>query len=267
MGPQPLAQRMTVDQAVQLWGHLEVPAEREVRVEPFLQRRQTEFGQPGGLGLGEPGMGQLLQWRTAEERQCFPEDGSRQLVSVRRRLPPPCASSRSNRAGPARPSRPAAWIPAAVGHARWLSLLAELLAQPRHVGVQRVRGRGWGRIPHMPSISRSLDTTWLEWSRSTASAARCLAPPRARGRPSFVTSSGPNIRNSTRFLLADGARRPHGITGTVADRRIPRSPPACDVLAPILRRAARTLGRTAHRPCHDALRGTRRFPCDEQRPD
>jgi hypothetical protein len=54
-----------------------------------------------------------------------------------------------------------------------------------------------GEPSHSSSISRSLETTRFGCSRSNASNARCLEPPRATRRPFSSASSEPRIRNST----------------------------------------------------------------------
>jgi hypothetical protein len=60
---QPLPQRMLAGQLFQLAGERVVPAQRQVGVDPRLQRGQPQLLQPGRLGPGERVVGQIGQHR------------------------------------------------------------------------------------------------------------------------------------------------------------------------------------------------------------
>ena len=64
-----LPQRMPGDQLLQLGGDRVVPAERQVRVDPGLDRDQPQLLQPGRLRPGERVVGQVGEYPAAPQAQ------------------------------------------------------------------------------------------------------------------------------------------------------------------------------------------------------
>jgi hypothetical protein len=71
--PQPLAQRVRPQERLELDDHLPVPAERQVGIDPALQRRQPQLLEPRDLVLGERLVGEVDQWRSTPELQPLPQ--------------------------------------------------------------------------------------------------------------------------------------------------------------------------------------------------
>jgi hypothetical protein len=72
---QPLPQRMPGGQLFQLGGERVVPAQRQVGVDPGLQRGQPQLLQPGRLGPGERIAVQVGQYRAAPQTQRLAQRG------------------------------------------------------------------------------------------------------------------------------------------------------------------------------------------------
>ena len=101
-GPQPLAEWVLADEHLDLADELGVAAEREVGLEPPLERLQAELFEARNLGLRERLVGEVGKRRPAPEVESFAQSLRRKLG--RRPLAPPRPASRSE-AGRARPGR------------------------------------------------------------------------------------------------------------------------------------------------------------------
>ena len=86
---QPLPQRMLCGQLVQLGGQRVVPAQRQVRVDPGLDRGQPQLLQPGRLRPGERVIGQVGQHLAPPQAQRLPQRPGGLLVPARLQRRPP----------------------------------------------------------------------------------------------------------------------------------------------------------------------------------
>ena len=64
---------MLAHQRLELADQRRVPAEREIRVDPVLERRQALLLEPGSLGLRERLVREVRQRRSAPQRQRLPQ--------------------------------------------------------------------------------------------------------------------------------------------------------------------------------------------------
>ena len=214
-------------------------AERELGVDPLLDRGEAELVEPLGLDPGErleleigerPSVPQRL--RVAQQR------GRAAAASPSASASRPSATSSSNRSRSSSPGldpEQVAGRAAPRAAARPPSAGREHLAQARDVVAQRVVGRvRRSARRRAPSIRRSRETTRFALSSSSASNARCFGPPTAIGKPSTRTVSGPSSRNSRRLTAIAPevssasialAKRPGRLWdrfGTTSRRRIAR---------------------------------------------
>ena len=84
---QPLAQRMTGDEGFEVGDEITLAPEREVCVDPFLDRGQVELVQPGDLVLGERVEGEVGERRAPPEVERLTEERRRLERRARRRAP------------------------------------------------------------------------------------------------------------------------------------------------------------------------------------
>ena len=162
---------MLGDEAFQLADELGVAAEREVRLDPPLERRESKLVQPPDRRLRERLVGEVGERRPAPERERFAE-----------------SLSRGRRLGTVR-------LPQQAGEAVEIELVgldAQHVAgrprlEPVRLRAERLPScetRTWsavgpdagGSSPQSSSISRSLETTSFACSSRSASSARWLAP-------------------------------------------------------------------------------------------
>ena len=68
---QPLLQWVLRDERLELRDEVDVPAERQVGVDPLDQRAQAKLLEPTDLVLGERLVGELCEWRAAPHRERF----------------------------------------------------------------------------------------------------------------------------------------------------------------------------------------------------
>ena len=190
-----LAQRLARDLPLQLADHVGVPAEREVGVDPALERHEPLLLEPRALRL-RPGMvGELAERRAAPQRQRVAQRRRRALgvVGGQRaaavlQAAARTASHRSRRrpatssyAWPRVRSRSPAGSPRRSCETRFCTTLAAVA----------------GAAPsHSSSTIRSADTGRLRSTTRSASSSRWRPPPSVTDRPSSRTSSGPRMRMS-----------------------------------------------------------------------
>ena len=70
-GPRPLAERVLENERLDLSDELGMAAEREVGLEPALERLQAELFEAGNLGLSERLLGEIGKRRPAPEVESF----------------------------------------------------------------------------------------------------------------------------------------------------------------------------------------------------
>src|SRR5262249_41610971 len=75
---QPLSQGMSGDKRLELAHQLGVAAQSQVRLDSLLERRDTQFLEPRDLVLSERVHGEVGQWRTAPQSECFEQRATRQ---------------------------------------------------------------------------------------------------------------------------------------------------------------------------------------------
>ena len=68
---QPLLQWVLRDKRLELRDEVDVPAERQVDVDPLDQRAQAKLLEPTDFVLGERLVGELCEWRAAPHRERF----------------------------------------------------------------------------------------------------------------------------------------------------------------------------------------------------
>jgi hypothetical protein len=191
-GTQPLAQRMARDLRLELADQVGAAAEREIGLDPVLERRQPLLLEPCDLRLGERLVGQLREGRPAPQRKGLPEalGGGRRVTGVERgatlggqrleavgvELPGPDPEQVSARLGPQGRSSVAE-------RPTWSTAFCSALAAD-----------GGGASPQSASMSRSAETTSLRRIRSSERSARCRPPDKGSGAVPSTTSSGPRIR-------------------------------------------------------------------------
>ena len=107
LSPQALAERLRGDDRLQLGDELAVAAEREVGVDPVLERGEPQLREAGGLGRRERLLRELGERRAAPERErlaeCRPRRPDPPRDRARHGPPRPAARSATGRAAPARP--------------------------------------------------------------------------------------------------------------------------------------------------------------------
>ncbi len=175
---QPLALRLLRDQDLELADELGVTAEREVGLDPLLERRQPQILQPPGLDPRERLLAELRQRRPAPQAERLAQQ-ARRARRARRRAPRRRAARTA--AGRPRPARPRAGSPAAASRS----------------------------IPSGSSF-RSRET--YPWSALTAVSGGLLAPelvdqPLAREHPVRVQQQEREQRALLRRVRAEPARR------------------------------------------------------------
>ena len=89
-----LAERVALDERLELTDQLVVPSEREVGVDPLLERGQTELLEPSDLRLGERLVREVGEGRPAPERERVTEPIGCQLRVVPAERLPPSSSRR-----------------------------------------------------------------------------------------------------------------------------------------------------------------------------
>ena len=95
LAAQALPQRMLGDERLELADELGVTAERQVGVDPLLERRQPQLLQPRDLGLGERLVGEVGERRPAPQRERLAQLRAAAVCGRARRA---SADSRSKRA-------------------------------------------------------------------------------------------------------------------------------------------------------------------------
>ena len=247
---QPLAQRVTGDQGLELGDEITVAPEGEVCFDPFLEGGQAQLLEPGDLVLGERVEGEVGERRAAPEAERLTEECRCLERSARRRAPLAlCASSAVEAVRvelsvlepedvPGRPGQQDAAVAA---------LPDRPAARPRRrapcEAVRRSPGRSSARLrgPARPRARRSGDRSRPPRSHATeAQPGECVASlPRApacgpaarspadRGRetpstPRFELGPEPNTNASRRHDVGRASTRSlPGCTG---------SPPAAPIL-------------------------------------
>ena len=181
LAAQPLAMRMLRDQRLQLADELGVPAQRQVGLDPLLERRQPQLLEPAALDPRERLLAELRQRRAAPQRQRLAQQPRRTLgVGVARLGDEPLEARQVDQLRlDLRAGSPAAASCSASGR--------QHLPQPRDVHLHGLDRRPGGSSPQSSSISRSRATTRFAFSSSSASSARCFAPPSGSG-PSSVAN-------------------------------------------------------------------------------
>ena len=174
LAPEPLAVRMLGDQRLELADQARVAAEREVGLDPLLERRQPELLEPAGLDPRERLLAELGQRRPAPEGERLAQQARRAAgVGVARLGDEPLEAP----AGRPPPARPRAGSPAAASRA---SRPAAACAAARRRPGRALTAVSGGVSPHSSSISRSRATTRFAFSSSSASSARCFGAPSAK---------------------------------------------------------------------------------------
>ena len=186
---------------LELGNERELAAERELGIDPFLDRREPQLLEPLDLHPRE-----RLELEVGE-RAAVPERlrGAQRLrrrggITRRERLAPDGHESLEAARGRARPARREAGSRERERRAA---------ARPPLPGASTLRSRetwfrsAWSAELRLCSaksspISRSRETTRFALKSSSASSARCFGPPIGTAMPSTRTASGPRIRNSRR---------------------------------------------------------------------
>ena len=186
-----LAVRVLHHERVQLVDQVGVASERQIRVDPILERSQALLLELGPGGGAERRSVELGQRRAAPERerlvQCV--GGSSRLGRVARL----CAERRERlQVERARLERRARTPAHCVRSDAPSSPSA--LRSPATYTCSAERAVSGGASPQSSSISRSVGTTRFASSRSSASTARCLRGPSSSGIPPRSASSGPSSR-------------------------------------------------------------------------
>ena len=190
-----LAERLLRDELLELGDHLGLPAEREVGVDPALERLEAQLAEMGRSGRGRLA-GQVGERRAAPQRERFAQGlGGRRRLRARAPSTSRRKRSRSSSPGSVRIRYPGACVTSRSPSSRrsrstwfWSDPAAE----------------GGGSSPHTPSISCSAATTRFACRSSSAATARRFAPPSASTRSPSPISSGPRIRNSTSSTKSAG---------------------------------------------------------------
>ena len=203
---------MALDEGLQLADQLAVPSEREVGVDPLLERGQAELLEASDLRLGERLVREVGEGRPAPERERVTEPIGCQLRVVPAERLSSLLEPALERGGVERLGSDAQDVSVPVRfEPRGLQP-----RRPRPASAFRSRETYacsvfaavvGGLSPQRSSMSASCDTTSFARRRRAASSARCLGPPRSSLRPSSTTSSGPRIRNS--IAAPDPPSSPH----------------------------------------------------------
>ena len=99
-----LAQRLRCDERLELGDELGVAPEREVRLDPLLERDEPELLEPGDLGLGERLVEEVRERRPAPERERLAQRAlGRSRIAARERSADP--RPRGGRSGGRRRAR------------------------------------------------------------------------------------------------------------------------------------------------------------------
>ena len=159
---------------------LRVTAEREIGLDPVLDRACPQFFQPGDLRLRERLIAEIGQRRAPPQRQRLAKLRRRLAGRVRRERPPPLpGETLEQRTSNARP-RPAAGTHPAASAPPGPRGRLQRLAQPRDVHLQGVLGARGGCSPHNWSTRRHGEPAGSRRSSRIASSARCFRPPISR---------------------------------------------------------------------------------------
>jgi hypothetical protein len=143
LGTQPLPQRVLADEQLELADQLGAPAEREIALDPLLQRLQPKPVEPLDLGLRPALVGELGQRRPSPEREGLPE----QHVRLRGRGGPGLSHELLEAV---QVQRGAIGTKLVRGGDRPDDAVAQLAAEPRDVRLEHLRGRG--RRPAGPEL-------------------------------------------------------------------------------------------------------------------
>ena len=172
--------------------------QREVGLDPRLERGQSLLLEPRDVVLGERLVLEIRQRRAAPQRQCVDAasapSGRRDPLRTRAGRRPPAARTAGDRAGRRRPPCCSRCRGSAAG-CRWRT--PSSLRSCDTYTCRLLVAVAVGRSPHSSSISRSAETTSLACSSSNASNARRLPPPTVISRSPSVTSRGPSKLNFT----------------------------------------------------------------------
>ena len=180
--PQPLLERVRSDQRLELANQVTISADREIRLDPILERRQLRLPQPRDRVLRERlvrNVGKrLAPPQSQRRRQLLPRASSDRPEQGQRR---PSALSSSNLptstcsgSTASRYPRPSVTITDAP---------STLRRRETYTCTVLVALAG-ARSPHSSSTKRSSETTSPRWSKSSASNARCpIAPSENGSRP------------------------------------------------------------------------------------
>ena len=195
-----LAERMALDERLELADQLVVASEREVGVDPLLERGQAELLEASDLRLGERLVREVGKGRPAPERQRVTEPIGCQLRVVPAERLSSLLDPALEDGGVERLGSDAQDVSVTVRfepRGRRLAFrVRERLPEPRDVRFDVFAAVAGGDSPQRSSMSASCETTSFARRSSAANSARCLGPPRSSLRPSSTTSSGPRIRNS-----------------------------------------------------------------------
>ena len=178
--------------ACELADELRVAAEREIGLEPPLERVQAQLLESEDLRLAtarERRRRAAGRARARARRAAVAHAASGVAVAPLPRAARSGSRSSSSRADAddvarlaASRSRRAERMPCGAG---------------RRASAARWRRSPGGSAPQSSSISRSAETTSFARVSRSASSVRCLTPPSGSTRPCSTTSSGPRMRNST----------------------------------------------------------------------
>ena len=186
---------MLADERLQLGHRLGVAAERQVGLQPLLERDQAERLQAADLVAGERLVAKVGERRATPERERLPEQVARLLGGAVREQPP--ALGRAGARTAAESSAPSLDPDDISQRPRLEYALAERLAELRdvHLHAPSPPSRAAAR-PRARRRAASVAIVSPAWSSRTASSARCFAAPSVSSRPSSQTASGPRIPNS-----------------------------------------------------------------------
>ena len=149
----PLAQRLRVDDGLQLGHELDVAAEREIGVDPFLQRHESKLLEPRDLCLREGLVGEVGERRPAPERERLAESRRRtRCIPGGQALPAFVCEPREAVHVHSRRIE----LEHVAGRAPGDRLRPERLTQLRDVHLHRVRGRVW-RLARPEDLDQLID--------------------------------------------------------------------------------------------------------------
>ena len=207
---QTLLQRVLGDERLELPDQVDVPAERQIGVDPLDSARSGEAPRDGRSRRGRTA--RRRSRRAALRARVRAPRAAAATRARGRRQPAPVSLPRSaagNGRGRAHPARPAA---------RSLAPASANGRRPARGAAARRSSGGSSRLSaaatrsQSSSISVSVDNDSFGWMSRSASTARCLPPPIESSRSSSRTSSGPRMRKS--ICLAADRTTPSPRTGT-----------------------------------------------------